>query len=652
MKVFKLYLSAVGVFICLIAFSTPAAAVVTDCYQIQYGTWPVGTAVTVNNVVVTGRDLKPTTYGIWVQEQGGGAFSGVMVYCGANPPTVEIGDIVNVSGTTAEYPAGGNPLTVTEIDVPTITKVGTLGRPAPVLLATGDLGYTAADSAKAEKWEGVYLKLDNVVVVDISMGYGQYGVVEAHAHGSEVDTVWVGPKMLDPTPALPAVGDTFLVIQGIWSWEYGNYKIWPCNLSDIVKKGCPSPPNLVLAHSTSETGVRAYFDATCNASGVDITKYYLEDSSAAVISIVSASFANAESTIVDLVTGTQNNTFPSTLSSWEIGNRTGCATSPLQSMTFRGGVCPMWYVQHPKSALNDSSFVLGTGVEEVTVRGIVTGTTFPNEFFVQERQAGPWSGIAIYGSLVKPVVGDSVTVAGLVAEYYNKTELTSIDYVKIHSSGNPLPGPDVVTIQQVMTGAVTAESWEGSFVRLNNTTVADTTTGQGGEWRVWNGVTLTDTLNIGRDSYYRFYFCPTCTTFYPPRGMKLTLQGICDYTYSARKIKPRTGADLFYPTAVADMGETPGTLEFGLFQNVPNPFNPRTEIRFAVAKDSRVDLRVYDVAGRMVRTLLKGERVKAGVQTEAWDGRSDSGRELASGVYFYQLRAGDKVATMKMVLLR
>ncbi|MDI6808914.1 MAG: T9SS type A sorting domain-containing protein, partial [Candidatus Eisenbacteria bacterium] len=410
------------------------------------------------------------------------------------------------------------------------------------------------------------------------------------------------------------------------------------------------PPNLVLAHSTSETGVRAYFDRTCDASGVDITKYSLVDSSGAKIPILGAVFANAESTIVDLTTGTQNNTFPTTLSAWEIRNRTGCAESSLQSMTFRGGICPISYIQHPKSADNDSSHVIGTGVEQVTLRGIVTAdpTQFYGEFFVEERQAGPWSGIAIYGSPIRPTVGDSVTVSGLVSEYYNKTEITSVDYVKIHSSGNPLPGPDVIPICGFTIGPP-AESWEGVFIRINNAIVADTSIGYGG-WTVWDGVACS--LVVHRDFYCRFHFCPTCTSYMPIPGMWLNLQGIGDCVYGQINIRPRTCADIIYPVGVSEHDRAQRASEFILFQNVPNPFNPRTEIRFAVPDETSVDLRIYDVAGRMAKMLLKSERLRAGVHTEVWDGRNDSGQELASGVYFYQLRAGDKVSTMKMVLLR
>ncbi|MBN2172352.1 MAG: right-handed parallel beta-helix repeat-containing protein, partial [Candidatus Krumholzibacteriota bacterium] len=89
-----------------------------------------------------------------------------------------------------------------------------------------------------------------------------------------------------------------------------------------------------------------------------------------------------------------------------------------------------------------------------------------------------------------------------------------------------------------------------------------------------------------------------------------------------------------------------------LAQNAPNPFNPVTEIRFGLPAPAAVTLTVFDVAGRRVRRLLAGEILPAGVHRVVWQGRDDTGRPLASGVYLYRIVAGDYVATRKMTLLK
>jgi hypothetical protein len=103
------------------------------------------------------------------------------------------------------------------------------------------------------------------------------------------------------------------------------------------------------------------------------------------------------------------------------------------------------------------------------------------------------------------------------------------------------------------------------------------------------------------------------------------------------------------PTAIGAM-KIPGKL--ALYQNVPNPFNPTTVIRYDVpAEGARVSLAIYDVGGRLVRSLLDGSQTP-GSKSVTWDGKDSRGTSVSSGIYFYRLRAGDKVITKKMVLIK
>jgi hypothetical protein len=88
-----------------------------------------------------------------------------------------------------------------------------------------------------------------------------------------------------------------------------------------------------------------------------------------------------------------------------------------------------------------------------------------------------------------------------------------------------------------------------------------------------------------------------------------------------------------------------------LDHNFPNPFNPATTILFGLKEPAFVSLCVYDVSGRLVRTLVSGERV-AGIYKEQWNGLDNKRRAVASGVYFYRLHAGTFLQTKKMVLSR
>ncbi|UCC45582.1 MAG: T9SS type A sorting domain-containing protein, partial [Candidatus Zixiibacteriota bacterium] len=86
--------------------------------------------------------------------------------------------------------------------------------------------------------------------------------------------------------------------------------------------------------------------------------------------------------------------------------------------------------------------------------------------------------------------------------------------------------------------------------------------------------------------------------------------------------------------------------EHSLSQNRPNPFNPSTEISFSLPAAADVTLKVYNITGRLVTTLVDG-RLEAGRHTVTWDGS-----DAASGVYFYRFQAAEFVASRKMILLK
>ncbi len=91
--------------------------------------------------------------------------------------------------------------------------------------------------------------------------------------------------------------------------------------------------------------------------------------------------------------------------------------------------------------------------------------------------------------------------------------------------------------------------------------------------------------------------------------------------------------------------------EYRLEQNYPNPFNPTTTIRFALPEASHVALRIFNMLGQEIRTLVDSQ-YGAGYHSVRWDGKTESGNAAASGVYVYQFRAGDFLQTRKMLLLR
>lgn len=101
-------------------------------------------------------------------------------------------------------------------------------------------------------------------------------------------------------------------------------------------------------------------------------------------------------------------------------------------------------------------------------------------------------------------------------------------------------------------------------------------------------------------------------------------------------------------TAVREASEP---MEFRLSANRPNPFNPSTAIDYTVARSGGVEISVYDILGRRVRTLVNAPHVP-GDYTVVWDGRDEKGETVSGGVYLYWMRSGSGILTHKMLLLK
>ena len=91
--------------------------------------------------------------------------------------------------------------------------------------------------------------------------------------------------------------------------------------------------------------------------------------------------------------------------------------------------------------------------------------------------------------------------------------------------------------------------------------------------------------------------------------------------------------------------------DFRLGEARPNPFNPRTMISFDLPEAAEVRLAIYDISGRLVRTLVRGT-YPAGHHGVEWDGTAQSGSAVGSGVYFYEISADQFRAGRRMILRR
>ena len=115
----------------------------------------------------------------------------------------------------------------------------------------------------------------------------------------------------------------------------------------------------------------------------------------------------------------------------------------------------------------------------------------------------------------------------------------------------------------------------------------------------------------------------------------------------------QVGSVLGGPKPNAHVAETASVkpTTYALEQNYPNPFNPNTTIRFQIPNDEKVELKIYNILGREIRTLTN-KRYEAGQHIVYWNGRDNHNKPVASGLYFYKISAGSFVKIKKMSLLK
>ena len=111
------------------------------------------------------------------------------------------------------------------------------------------------------------------------------------------------------------------------------------------------------------------------------------------------------------------------------------------------------------------------------------------------------------------------------------------------------------------------------------------------------------------------------------------------------------GNSEFVGETVAIAFSPPTPRVFAVEQNFPNPFNPKTSIRFSLPVKGAATVRIFDVAGRLVNELVN-EELDAGIHTYEWRGVDNRGKVVAAGTYFYRVRSGGHVATKSMVLVK
>ena len=312
----------------------------------------------------------------------------------------------------------------------------------------------------------------------------------------------------------------------------------------------------------------------------------------------------------------------------------------------------------------------------VTLSGVVTADTsdYPGRLsgttlrvYMQDG-SGPWTGILIgtIGNKGSDVInlerGDSITVTGLITENFSVTSIDSLTSITINSTNNPLPDPVVIgtgTIDKLGNAIVAAEQWESVLIDYQNVTVTDDNA-DGDSGPVFNNygeILVSDNsgdtrveLQDGNNNNYENDWSGLTNSpsnILVGLGAKFSeLKGILFYSYSNYKLVPRKDDDFVGFVTGVENEKSILPVKYGLSQNYPNPFNPSTIINYSIPQESNVTLKIYNLLGQEVKTLVNETKAPGNYNVNF------NASDLSSGIYFYSLRAGNYYQVKKMMLLK
>jgi hypothetical protein len=341
----------------------------------------------------------------------------------------------------------------------------------------------------------------------------------------------------------------------------------------------------------------------------------------------------------------------------------------------------------------------GFAFDTVTVRGTITADTsdykeIPGSGFGSSRPrlfmasaSGAWNGICIFGNTAAVgidtlVRGDSISVFGIVSETNSRTTIQVLSRTVL-ARGRTVPAASVVSISgsgslsyalsnPPISGASPFEQWEGALVQINNAFLVqrnadDASNGANscfGEFFIGSTKTTGFGLRVDDNGMNNFYADtnayyrntrwltdhPWSTSSYKSTLINVgqniaTLTGILDYSFSNYKLEPRKNSDFGAITGVYQVADVLPK-QYELTQNYPNPFNPSTTIQFSIPEAGKVSLKVFNLLGQQVASLMDGVQ-NAGRYNVRFDAS-----KLSTGVYFYQLQTENFRSIKKMMLLK
>ncbi len=289
--------------------------------------------------------------------------------------------------------------------------------------------------------------------------------------------------------------------------------------------------------------------------------------------------------------------------------------------------------------------------QNVKLRGVVIGPNYQTtnfSYYIQQANAG----INIFRAgttLPSLQLGDSVEVTGAIGQFRGLTQIShSSDGNLVKLGTGTLPSPIILTFDEYKGNP---EAYESVLIKFNNVNKSS------GTWpTAGNSATIvisqgTEVLDLRIDSDTDIDNNPEPVWPRNIIGIGSQFSSSTSIVNDGYQLLPRYYTD-FEPATSVDDEQNFIPNKLALYQNYPNPFNGNSNIKFQIAKLSYVTLKVYDVLGIEVATLIDKELKPGNYNSQFSIRQLTDNYQLPTGIYFYQLRAGDFVETKKMIYLK
>ena len=486
----------------------------------------------------------------------------------------------------------------------------------------------------------------------------------AYPQGSPGDSIYIDmTSFVTMTP--PAVGtvvdEVTGVLQGggtrsgfagITSWRVAVRSSPPNYLNsstaDLVLHNAPT---VSAAFSVADDSVRVEFDRPVTEASATVADHYSLLTSERPVDY--ARMAGNSAVVCHIVGSWGIGDLDEVSANSMTGLANGLTQTTPQLKIFYNGVLPITTVQAPNPdslvvCLDRSKFA-GVGTTDgtrLTTIGVVTGKFFGREYYLQDEAGGARSGLKVFQPGAAMTVGNKYLVSGPITEFFGETELNAPPFVQDLGPGTT-PPLYVTTIQTMdnftcdgSQSTINGEDYEGCLVDFSHLLRARADASQagvGGFFHAFNWNTPFDTSDIEIDA-------TAVNNLDPEPDDVLDVKGILSFRFSQGVVFPRNNADLVKITAGVEDG-TPRVVTFAL--RGPNPGRV-ARLEFGLPHNDQVELAVFDLSGRRLATLARG-MFPAGRHSREWNGRTDGGAEVGSGIYFYRLKVGGETYGLRGV---